>query len=209
MQVAILSANLGDFDKVVDPIRQNIPMYTSFHRWTDEDFPPITGLTPRLQYRIPKTHGWQMLPGYDIYMWLDGSFSLAKSDSLQWFVDKLGDNDVLLFSHPHRQTVKEEVDHIEDHLQKGKPYITSRYKNGLHKEALAELGDGPLYASTVFMYRNTSVVQAALMTWWYLGSRYFSCDQIVLTHAVRNLKVAVVEENQYKFPYLKEVSKHE
>lgn len=204
-KIAVLSANLNNFDTTVTPDVQDIDF--DYHCWTDSDFPPITGLTPRLQYRIPKTHGWQMLSGYDIYMWLDGSFTLPK-DSLKWFVDKLGDNEILFFKHPWRKTIKEEVEHIEDHLQKGKPYITSRYKNGLHKEALQELGDGPLYTSTVFMYKNTPAVQAALKEWWYLGCRYWSCDQIVQTAATKNLLITEVKENQYNFKYLKEASKH-
>src|ERR1051326_2688845 len=100
MKVAILQANLGDFDSPRDPVQQTVPF--TFHRWTDDNFPPITGLTPRMQYRIPKTHGWQMLPGYDIYVWLDGTVSFKRGDCLQWYLDQLGDNDIALFKHPNR-----------------------------------------------------------------------------------------------------------
>jgi hypothetical protein len=70
MNIAVLSCILGNFDTPVDPVPQNIPV--TVHRWSDENFPPITGLSPRFQYRIPKLFGWQMLPGYDYYIWLDG-----------------------------------------------------------------------------------------------------------------------------------------
>ena len=68
MKVAILTANLGNFDTQVDPVTQDLPNGVekiAFHRYTDNNFPPITGLTPRLQYRIPKLFGWQMFPGYN------------------------------------------------------------------------------------------------------------------------------------------------
>src|SRR3989338_9885989 len=104
MRIAVLQANLGDFDTPVKPVSQSIPF--TFHRWTDKNFPPITGLTSRMQYRIPKTHGWQMLPGYDYYIWLDGSVSFTRDDSIKYYLDQIGDNDIALFKHPQRQTAK-------------------------------------------------------------------------------------------------------
>ena len=213
-KIAVLSCILGDFDTPVDPVEQTLPF--TFHRWTDEDFPPITGLTPRLQYRIPKLFGWQMLPGYDVYLWLDGAVSLQRPDCLQWYLDQLGDNDMAFFAHPDRKTIKEEVDHIEDHLQKGKPYITARYKNGLHKEQLAVIEadehyvDDTLYASTAFIYRNNSRVQSLLWDWWFYQSRYFTCDQVVLPWLLTNwgVKVKTLEEPIYKSGYISMVSHH-
>ena len=183
-RIAILQANLGSFDETVDPVEQTIP--TTFHRWTDENFPPIAGLTPRLQYRIPKTHGWQMFPGYDYYIWLDGAYSFTEPNCAEWWVNQLGDNDIALFAHPNRKTIKQEVEHIEEHLKAGKPYITDRYKGGLHREQYDEImenglyPDKKLYASTAFIYRNSPKTQVLLKDWWNWGSRYFTCDQVVL-----------------------------
>lgn len=218
MKVALLSANLGGFDKPVDPIKQNLPddVELTFHRFTDEDFPPITGLTPRMQYRIPKTHSWQMFPGYDYYIWFDGSLSPQHTESVKWLLEKCAGYDVALFKHPWRRTMKEETDHIEEYLKKDNDYITSRYKNGLHKEQLAvcladpDFKDTVLYTSTAFVYKNTSKVQKALQDWWYHGSRYFTVDQIVLPYIVwkHGLKVNLIPDNQYKIPYLTFVSRH-
>lgn len=210
--IAVLSANLGNFDTPVDPPEQTIGF--DFHRYTDEDFAPITGLTPRLQYRIPKTHGWQMKPGYKKYLWLDGSMTLAREDSLKFFADRC--EDMVVFRHPDgRNTIREEVEHIEQHLIKGKPYITSRYKNGLHKEQWWQIlqddyVDENLYASTVFMYRNTPKVQEFMKEWLYTSVRYFTCDQIALPYLIHKhkLNVNVIEANQYKFEHLKRASHH-
>lgn len=218
MRLAILTCILGDFDIPIDPVEQTLPENCDidFHRWTDEDFPPVTGLTPRLQYRIPKTHGFQMYPDYNTYIWLDGTQSFTHPNSVKWFVDQLGDADIALFAHPYRKTVSEEVAHIETHLNEGKPYITERYKNGLHVEQFADMLNDPdyidnaLYASTVFIYRNTPRVQAALKDWWYYGSRYFTCDQVVLPYILQKhrLNVNVLDGHIYKSKYLTEVSKH-
>lgn len=218
-KIAILTANLGGFDKNVESVLQVLPEGYEyvFHQFNDENFPPITGLTPRLQYRIPKMFGWQMFPGYDYYLWLDGSFSLQDSNALAYFLNKIiANNDMVLFKHPWRNTMTEETQHIEDQLAKGCNYITPRYKNGLHKEQLLECLEDPnfkdekLFTSTVFMYKNTRKVREALKFWWYETSRYFTVDQIALPFVVfkHYLKIHEIKENQYKFPYLTLTSPH-
>jgi hypothetical protein len=219
MKIAILTANLNNFDTQVDPVAQDLPKYVSkieFYRFTDENFPPITGLTPRFQYRIPKLFGWQMFPGYHVYLWLDSSMSLMRPDSVGWFLGKLGKADIALFKHPWRNTIRQETDLIEEKLQQNKTYITTRYKNGLHKEQLAECLKDPgfkdtvLYTSTAFMYRNNKKVQAAMKLWWYYQSRYFTCDQIALPYVLfkKKIKIQMIPENQYHIKYLTQVSKH-
>lgn len=217
MKVAILSANLNSFDKTKEPVDQELPEgidSVTYHCFTDSDFPPITGLTPRFQYRIPKMFGWQMFPGYDYYLWLDGSVSLQRPDCLRWYMEQLGDADMAFFKHPTRRNVRQESEHIEEHLKLGKPYITSRYKNGLHKEQLAdiqldkEFKDNKLYASTTFIYRDSEEVRDALRMWWLHQSRYFTCDQIALPYVIRNLAVNILDEPIFKSGYISLVSNH-
>lgn len=213
MSTAVLTANLGNFDSTVEPVGQT-EEYT-FHRFTDENFPPITGLTPRFQYRIPKYFGWQLMEGYDIYVWLDASVSLIHPGALKWLIDQLANFDVAVFRHPWRSSIQEETDHIEEYLNKGNKYITSRYKNGLHKEQLRDIKldtnyvDDHLYASTAFVYRDTEQVRDALRLCWLHQSRYFTCDQLAFTYALKDLDVKVMDENPFSGKYLGLVSKHE
>lgn len=219
MRIAILTANLGNFDTPVDPVKQDIDGHeVTFYRFTDENFPPITGLTPRLQYRIPKLFGWQYFPSADIILWLDGSMSLSKPESLEVLLKMLGNDDMLLFKHPWRDTVEEEVNHIEDKLKEGNKYITSRYKNGLHLQQLGEIQkdpnyqDGILYASNVFMYRNDPKVHRVLDMWWFFQSRYYTCDQVSLPYAIHKsrqvVNIRVATDDVFKNPYISLVSKH-
>lgn len=217
MKLAILSANLNSFDKIVEPVEQVLPKdidLISYHCFTDSDFPPITGLTPRFQYRIPKFFGWQMYPDYDYYIWLDGSMSFTKEDSVSWFIKELGNADMAVFKHPWRTSIQAESDHIEDHLQKGKPYITARYKNGLHKEQLKDIQldtdytDDHLYASTAFIYRDSEEVRDALRLCWLHQSRYWTVDQLAFTYCLKDLAVSVINENVFKGSHVSHVSKH-
>lgn len=212
MKIAVLSANLGGFDNVVHSVPQNIPVAS--HVWTDEDFPPIAGLTPRLQYRIPKMFSWQMFPGCDYYIWLDGSMSLQKEDSVKWMLEQLGDGDIAFFKHPWRHTIKEETDHVEEYLQKKNKYITSRYANGLHKEQLADIQldkdyiDDVLYASMTFIYRDSEALRDAMRLWWLHTSRYFTVDQIALPYAIKDLDVRILGDDPFKCEYVSLTSKH-
>lgn len=219
MRVAILTANLGKFDEDIESVKQNLSegVEVVFYKWTDRNFSPITGLTPRFQYRIPKLFGWQMFPEQelfeeiDIFIWLDGSMSLQHPDSVKWFVEQLGyANDMLFFKHPWRENIKEEVEHIEEKLQKKSKYLTNRYANGLHLECYKEIikdkefQDNKLFASTVFVYKNTKKVQEMLKDWWWWQSRFYSCDQIPLPYVLwkNGVKVKTIDENVFDFKYL-------
>jgi Protein of unknown function (DUF616) len=215
MKTCILTANLGNFDHVEPPMDQTIDF--DWHCFNDKNFPPIGGLTPRLQYRIPKTHGWQMKPDYDYYIWLDGSMRLAREDSAAWLLEQLGTNHMAVFRHPDRSTARQEADYIERLLQKNHPYIMSRYKGGLHEEQMGEIetlftnyDDRNLYASTVLVYRATPAVKAMMQEWLYTSVRYFTCDQIVLPYLLwkHDLDVKVIELNPFKNDYLTVGSKH-
>lgn len=215
MRIAILTANLNSFDKNIDPAEQE-GVEAVFHRWTDDNFPPITGLTPRFQYRIPKLFGWQMLPEFDIYLWLDGSMSLQRPDCVQWFLEQLGDNDMAFLKHPERTTIKQEVDFIEEKMQNGNKYLLSRYENGLHEECYTEIVkdkefiDDRLFASTAFVYRNTEKVQEVMKEWWFWQSRFYSCDQIPLPYVLwkSGIRVKTINENLFKSEYLSVINKH-
>ena len=218
MKVGILTANLGGFDENFEPVEQNVPngIEVVFHKWTDINFPPITGLTPRFQYRIPKLFGWQMFPDCDFYLWLDGSMSLQHPNCLKWFIGQIEGNDMVLFRHPERSTIKSEVDFIEKKIKEGNKYLLSRYENGLGEECYGEIikdgefVDDQLFASTVFVYRNTRKVQKALKDWWFWQSRFWSCDQIPLPYVLwkNKIKIKTINENVFDFKYLTLASKH-
>jgi len=224
-KVAILSANLNNFDTPVPPVAQELPEgieSETYHCFTDADFPPITGLTPRFQYRIPKLFSWQMLPGYDYYLWMDGEWSLKRPDSLKWYIEQLGDGDIAFFKHPNRHSIKEEVQHIDDYMnrrtgtKKGQDYLVARYKNGLHREQYDDIlldedfVDNKLYATTLFIYRDSEKVRDALRLWWLHQSRYFTCDQVVLPYILwkSGLDVRTFNQEIYKTGYMSKVGHH-
>ncbi len=201
-KIAVVSANLGDFDHPVQHARQTVN-YDPY-LITDKEFPRRDkSMTPRLQARIVKTHMWDFAPGYDYYLWVDSSCRLSDENSVQWFLDKLGDGEIAVFKHPHRDTVQEEADYLRHRLAINCPYITPRYENEDIDGQLAAVDPSAhLYASTAFICKNTPAVRGATKEWFYHISRFHSIDQLSFPHAIHELEyeldVRVIPDNYLK-----------
>ena len=217
MRVAVITANLGNFDKTVDYAKQS--MEYDFFRFTDENFPRRhCSMTTRLQARIPKMFGWQMAPGYDYYIWVDASFTLQHIDSVKWFIDQCKGVDLAVLKHPMRNSIQEEADYLKKRLKEEKaglkePYVTIRYENELIDEQMKIIKankwyvDNRLYASTAFVYQNSERVQNMLIQWWYHTSRFHSVDQLSFPYVIFKsgcmARVIPTERHHdFKIPYL-------
>lgn len=210
-KVLVVSASLGGFDEqrkheLQRPVSDGPQLDIDFHHWDDKNFPPRhCSMTPRLQARIPKMMSWQMKPGYDYYLWVDSSCRLAHKDSVKWFLDKLGDKDLAVFKHPHRDTIQAEADYLKHRLDIKCPYITPRYENERIDDQLAVVDpQAPLYASTAFIYKNDTPAQDALTIWWLHTSLYHSIDQLSLPNAIEKGGAThnVIPDNYLKCKYL-------
>jgi hypothetical protein len=155
MRTVLLSANLGEFDKYHPPVPQSMANFEA-HCFTEKDFPPrYQSMTPRLQARIPKMFGWDMRPGYDLYLWLDASFRLADRGAARWFEQRLDYCDFAFFLHPQRSTIKEEAAYIAQKIADGSQYLISRYASEdlsgqLRAVTNRDYVDDTLYASMAF-----------------------------------------------------------
>lgn len=202
MKIAVISANLGNFDPTFDHVLQSVPC--DVYYLTDKDYPlRSNAMTPRLQARIVKMFMHQMIPGYDYYLWVDRSCILSNTHSVKWFLDQLGDNDIVVFKHPNRNTIQEEADYLNKRLSIKCGYITPRYENELIDEQLKAVDpEAQLYASTAFIYKNSPAVQATMKEWWFHTSRYHSIDQLSFPFVIKDLKIKVIPDSYMKIPYL-------
>lgn len=205
MNIAVITANLGAFDKEYEPVEQSVQ--ADFFKFTDANFPPRSkAMTSRLQARIPKMFGWQMKPGYDAYIWYDSSLAVTSKDMVAWFTEQLGDADAVFLKHPERNTVHEEAAFIKEKVFLNHYYLAPRYAGELIDEQMAEVGNaGPLIASTTFMYRNNDNVHALMKEWWYHTSRYHIVDQLGLPYAIVNsgCKVNITNDNYLHLTHMK------
>jgi hypothetical protein len=211
-KICIITANMGKFDKEFQYVEQSIKF--DFYQFTDSNFPPrYCAMTPRMQARIPKCFSWQMIPNYDIYIWVDSSMAITNKDTVKWFLDQLSDEDAAFFKHPDRNTIREEADFIKRKIQEKNYYLTPRYSNELIDEELKEILstnyplNSPLIASTAFVYHNSIDMQDMLKEWWYHISRYHIVDQLGLPYCLwkYDINYNLINAHYMRTPYLEYV----
>ena len=193
MSTLVITSNLGGYTPPVNHTPQKCG--TPIHAFTDENFPPRScAMTSRLQARIIKTMGWQLVPIADKYIYMDASFRLAKENSVEWLVSQLGNKDTAFFHHPDRNTIREEAEFLR--TKSTSRYIQRRYHGEQLDAQLAEIfsqsyNDTTLYAGGVFIYMNTPRVHNMLKEWWYHNSRYHLDDQLSLPYCLHQAKCTV------------------
>jgi hypothetical protein len=211
IRVAVINANLGNYDPVVEYVPQKVDSYITvdIFRLNDSSFPPRPkAMTSRLQAGMPKMLGWQFFPGYDYYIWVDTSCTLQNSGSVMWFLHKVIGHDFSFFKHPDRDTVYEEYLFVKRKMAEGSKYLCSRYQDEWLDSQMNHIlldksfVDNKLYASTAFIYRNTVKVQNVLKEWWYHKTRYLLHDQLALPYVTRKCKVNIIPDNYLKCEYL-------
>lgn len=206
MKVAVISANLGNFDGAQIHAPQSIPC--DYYSFTDENFPPRSNsMTPRLQAKIPKCFGWQMAPGYDYYLWLDGGMTLKHPDSLKYFMDSCQGHDIVVLRHPKRPNIRQETRYVRKGVRQS-PYVRQRYSGELLAELYSLIGndkdyiDDTLVAGGIFLYRNTPDVQATLKEWWYYQTRYHVNDQLSFAYVLKKSGLRVnIRPDSYGEPW--------
>lgn len=191
MRVAVITANMGSFEKTPQHVKQSVPY--DYHSFDDSNFPPrICSMTSRLQARIPKMFGWQMIPNeYDYYIWIDSSSAFSHKDSVKWFIDNCQNVDIAVFKHPQRNSIEQEADYIKYRLRRKCEYITPRYKNELADEQVKiikqdkDYNDDCLFVTTAFVYKHTPAVEKMMIDWWYHTSRFHSVDQLSFPYVLK------------------------
>ena len=207
-KIAVISAILGGLDDPPTHPVQSIEH--DYYLFTEENFPlRDKAMTPRLQAKIPKCFGWQLKPGYDYYMWIDGSLTMTSTDTLKHYFDAIQGYDLVVLKHPGRDTVYWESRYLERGLKDSR-YINERYAGEWVKEQMAEImgdknyKDDLLVNGGVFIYRNIPQVQEMLKEWWYHISRYLIMDQCSWAYVIKKsgVKVNALEEAYNESPFL-------
>jgi hypothetical protein len=196
MKIAVISANLGGFDRPLEHVPQSLPY--DYFLFTDQNFPPRDKvMSPRLQAKIPKFFGWQMAPGYDYYLWIDGSLAMSDPDTVKYFYDNCQDHDIVVFKHPVRPNIRQEVRYTRKGVKQKSAYMLGRYENEMIQEmydvvqADKDFVDDLLVNGGLYMYRNTPEVQAMFKEWWYYVTRYVVQDQISFPYVLKKSGIRI------------------
>ena len=171
--------------------------------FTDENLPPRSySMTPRLQAKIPKCFGWELAPGYDYYLWIDGNQAFKHPDAVKYFLDSCKGYDMVFTRHPKRPSIRQEARVMRKGVRQ-QPYYRQRYKGEQDAELYSLIAhdkdyvDDTLLSGGIFIYRNTAKVQAALKKWWYFMTRYHINDQLSLPYVLKKagLKIHILDDD--------------
>lgn len=216
MKVAFISAGCGGLDKNIQDshVRQSVP--ANFFYYSDNNFPPRRSIGPRLQAKIPKMLGWEMEPGYDVYIWADAVITLSKPNSLAWLLGQVKDHDIALFRHQdNRAGIMEELLYMEKYMagvpgdEATQSYMNDRYKDEPMREQVQhylsdpEFGDNKLYSGGLLVCRNNERTRKMLRDWFYECARWSIQDQLSLPYVLSKSACSVnvidmqIYDNEY------------
>ena len=213
-KIALLTANLSGIDgNLIELIpQQELPLNSvlDIFSYNDKNFlPRINALHPRLQSKIPKMLGFEYHPGYDYYIWLDGSIQIHSSETISWLVSCCGGNDIALFRHPFRNSIRDELNYMVKLMQEGNSYLLNRYTNEPMIEQVemyesdSEFRDDCLYALGAFVYNKSIINKGILNNWFYHNARYSIQDQLSFPYLLfkHQIKSSIIEKNIFQNPY--------
>lgn len=221
IRIALISADLGNFrnNLTTSYVKQDIPdgFSLDIFFFDDNNFTPRPSLSPRLQSKIPKMLGYELAPGYDFYIWIDSSFILSHKDSVSWFLKSCENFDMVVFKHPHRKSISEELNYILRSIESGDKYLTGRYESEPIQEQVnlysadKDFIDDSLYACGAFIYRKELLMHQdnILPLWFYHNARYSIQDQLSFPYLANRLKssggckVGEFAEGIFSNPYIK------
>jgi hypothetical protein len=221
VRVALISSDLGGLrgNRTSSYVKQDLPEGWTFDQFFFDDttLSRRSSLAPRMQAKIPKMLGYELVPGYDFYIWLDSSFTLAHPDAASWLVSACRDHHLVLFRHPCRSSISEELRYILDEMKAGNTYLTERYQQEPLEEQVKlylsdpDFTDIGLFACGAFVYRRELLEDPAyniLPLWFYHNARYSIQDQLSLPYLISvmsrsGLNVGCFTEGIFTNHYLK------
>jgi hypothetical protein len=211
MRILLSTANLGGIDQSAPPhVAQVVPAGLSIDSVTynDANLPPRpNAVHPRMHAKLPKMLAHELKPGYDWYMWMDGSIYLKHSHAVIWMIERLGSAHIALFPHPFRRSIADEVKYCLEELASGNPYIVQRYAGEpMIEQSEAYLRDpdfvdDQLFACGVFCY-SAEMLRACpgfFPDWYYQCARYSVQDQLSMPYLLHKHSVEYSRVNQNLF----------
>lgn len=189
MKIALISANIGDIDDVIDVPEQTVP----FDRFvfTDKNLPhDLPNLDNRTKARYLKTMPHRYLKGYDFYIWLDGRVQVTSEKFIESYIKMLHDNDFVITFHGYRKNVYDELKFILHEMNKGNHYLVDRYgKQNLRRELDFFYKEDfpkqiPLFSSGMFGRKNNEYLNAACEDWFFKCLEYTNFDQAMLSYII-------------------------
>lgn len=184
-KVAIISANIGSIDLPHPIPEQDTPF--DYHLYKDDDLaflPPEWDSRKKSKY--PKMQAHKLLPDYDVYIWMDASVKVTSPQFIFNALALLEGKDMVLTTHPQRQSVKEEFEFMLKRMRAGDEYLNSRFtekeiqlqSDWFYPEVL------PLFSAGISVRYNNIKTNVMMDEWWELTLQYGNYDQAIYSAVI-------------------------
>lgn len=185
MKIALITAITGGMDDWKDIPEQSVAF--TQHRYTDEHVPEqYQCLNQRTRALYFKQQMHEYLPGYDVYIWVDGKVQILAYDFVEQCIKALGDGDLAILRHGSRSSCREEVEYITNQIAKGDKYLSTRYA---HRDLPGQLkimqdngypDDRGLNDCSIIAVRNNNKTKNVFNGWWTSCKYQGWFDQIAI-----------------------------
>lgn len=209
MKINLISANFNNHRPLIVNNHNEIKnLNITISNYDDSNYYDRTlALQPRLKSKIPKMLEWLKNDKYDYYIWLDSKFTVNEGFITE-LISQTSDNDLMLFKHPHRNSIKEELLFMENLMSKNDHYLKNRYDGEPIKEQVEtylsdkNFVDNKLFACGCFVYTKNLVINKDynILKEWFLHNTIYSIqDQLSLPYLLQKFEV---KYNTFNFDLL-------
>lgn len=114
---------------------------------------------PRLAARAVKTQPWKFVPGYEYYVWIDGSVELLDPEYPLWATERNIET-IAAPAHPDRDCLFDEARAAETWPKYAGAEAYAESLRGSHPEHWG------LWATTSIVWRNAPLAHTVAKSWW-------------------------------------------
>jgi hypothetical protein len=198
MKIRLVSCNFGESQSLIINNQEEIEMLNVDVKIYDDSNTSsrLLAMHPRLKGKIPKMLEWHSSPGYNYYIWVDSKFTL-NNGIIETLINQLGNADLGLFNHSHRNSIQSELDYVNLLIEKENEYLKKRYVGeDMNAQVSSYLKDktfidDKLFAAGCFIYSAKLVENRDynLLKEWFLHNNLYSIqDQLSLPYLLHRFK---------------------
>ena len=179
----------------------------TFNRITDStEASRSLAMSPRLRGKIPKMLAWEDNEEYDYYIWMDSNLSPKHPKAIEEMVDECVDVNACFFQHSARYSVQQEVNFVNEEMDKGNNYLLDRYRDEKIKDQLnyylqdKNWEDNFLLECGAFVYNKDVVSNKEyniMKEWFYHNCIWSIQDQISLPYLLYKFNINFRMWNQH------------
>ena len=194
---AIYTAMVGGYDEIMQPVVIDDRFdYILFSNDIKEDRVGVWQVRP-IAYTNPdntricryvKTHPEELLPGYDVSVWMDSNIRIMTSAVYERIVELYESGSVIAsMNHPLRDCIYDEAFEVM-YIRYERKKVVVDWCHKLRKENYPE-HNGLYETGVMFRKHNTSLISETNVMWWDCIEKYSKRDQLSFNYVLWKLEV--------------------